>query len=126
MNEGWKALESALARLHHDVESAHAKLLLVCIPAAVQVDSTYWWPKKLGVRFDGRVLHDTVFQDRLTKFAKQEQLPLIDLLPEMRKRSTSRLYYQQDGHWTAAGHDVAARVIAERLSALLPPSNWTE
>lgn len=126
MQQGWDALESALARLHRDVESAHSQLLLVCIPAAVQVDSTYWWPKKLGVRFDGRVLHDTVFQDRLAQFAQKEKLPLIDLLPEMRKRSSARLYYEQDGHWTAAGHDVAARVIAERLSALLPGANWTE
>ena len=120
MKQGWDALESALTRLHRDVESANSKLLLVCIPAAVQVDSTYWWPKKLGVRFDDRVLRDTVFQDRLAQFAREEKLPLIDLLPAMRKRSSSRLYYEQDGHWTAAGHDVAARVIAERLSALLP------
>jgi hypothetical protein len=126
MKQGWDALEAALKRLHRDVESANSTLLLVCIPAAVQVDSTYWWSKQLGVRFDDRVLRDTVFQDRLAQFARQEKLQLIDLLPAMRKRSSSRLYYEQDGHWTAAGHDVAARVIAERLSVLLPDVNWTE
>jgi len=126
MKQGWDALESALTRLQRSVESAHAKMLLVCIPAAVQVDSTYWWPAKLGVRLDDRVLHDTVFQDRLAQFARKQQLPYIDLLPAMRKRTSSRLYYRQDGHWTAAGHDVAARAIAERLSDLLPDTNWTE
>jgi len=126
MKQGWDALEAALKRLHRDVESANSIMLLVCIPAAVQVDSTYWWSKQLGVRFDDRVLRDTVFQDRLAQFAKQEKVPFIDLLPAMRKRSSSRLYYEQDGHLTAAGHDVAARVIAERLSALLPDVNWTE
>jgi hypothetical protein len=126
MQRGWDALESALTRLHREVEAAHAELLLVCIPAAVQVDSTYWWPVHLGVRLDERVVRDTVFQSRLAQFAKQEQVPLIDLLPTLRKHSSARLYFQQDGHWTAAGHDVAASVIRERLRDLLPPVNWTE
>jgi hypothetical protein len=65
-------------------------------------------------------------RDVESEFARQEKLPFIDLLPAMRKRSSSRLYYEQDGHWTAAGHDVAARVISDRLSALLPDVNWTE
>jgi len=126
MQKGWDALESALTRLHREVEAADAKLLLVCIPAAVQVDSTYWWPAHLGVRLDERVLRDTVFQSRLAQFAKKEQVPLIDLLPTLRKHSSSRLYYEEDGHWTPAGHDVAAGVIRERLRDLLPPVNWTE
>lgn len=123
---GFDAMESALTRLHHDIEAANAKMLLVCIPAAVQVDSTYWWLKNLGVRIDDRVVHDTVFQDRLAQFARKEQVPYVDLLPAMRKRISSRVYFEQDGHWTAAGHDIAARAIAEPLSALLPPANWTD
>jgi hypothetical protein len=126
MKQGWDALESALTRLHHEVEAADSKMLLVCIPAAVQVDSTYWWLKNLGVRIDDRVVRDTVFQDRLAQFARREQLPYIDLLPAMRKRASSRLYYEQDGHWTAAGHDVAARVISQELSSLRPNANWTD
>jgi hypothetical protein len=126
MKQGFDALESALSRLNREVEAAHSHMLLVCIPAAVQVDSTYWWPTHLGVRLDERVVHDTVFQNQLADFARKQQIPLIDLLPDLRKRPTARLYYDQDGHWTAAGHDVAANVIGERLHDMLPPINWTE
>ena len=126
MRQGFDALESALTRLHREVEAAHSQLLLVCIPAAVQVDSTYWWPAHLGVRLDERVVNDTVFQHELAEFARKEHVDLVDLLPALRKRPTARLYFEQDGHWTAAGHDVAANVVGERLHDMLPPVNWTE
>jgi len=126
MNEGWKELEDALTKLNREVNASGSRLLLVCIPAAVQVDSTYWWLKNLGVRLDERVTQDTVFQHRLAEFAKTQDIPLVDLLPGLRKRSTARLYYEQDGHWTAAGHDAAARLISERLFEILPTTNWTE
>lgn len=126
MNEGWKELESALTRLNREVTAANSRLLIVCIPAAVQVDSTYWWLKNLGVRIDDRVVQNTVFQRRLAEFAKAQDIPFLDLLPAMRKRSTARLYYEQDGHWTAAGHDVAARAVSERLAEIMPAANWTE
>jgi hypothetical protein len=126
MKQGFAALESALSRLHREVEAAHSQLLLVCIPAAVQVDSTYWWPVHLGVRLDERVVHDTVFQHELLEFARTEHIEFVDLLPALRKRPSARLYFEEDGHWTAAGHDVAASVIGEKLHDMLPPINWTE
>jgi lysophospholipase L1-like esterase len=119
-NDGWRALESALSQLNADVAKAGSRLVLMCIPAAVQVDSTYWWLKNLGVRLDERVLRDAEFQSRLARFAARENIPLIDLLPVMRAHPEQRLYYEQDGHWNAAGHDIAARTAADRIAAILP------
>jgi hypothetical protein len=119
LEQGWTALESALGELNRQVQESGATLALVCIPAAVQVDSTYWWLKNLGVRLDDRVLRDTVFQDRLATFAQRESIPMLDLLPVMRANSHHRVYFEQDGHWTAAGHYAAARAIAEWLDPLL-------
>jgi lysophospholipase L1-like esterase len=120
MSEGWAALETALRELKREVETTDTKLAVVCIPAAVQVDSTYWWLKNLGVRLDNRVLQQTEFQNRLAVFCAREQIPLIDLLPAMRSHPDRRLYYEQDGHWNAAGHDVAARAISEKIKVWLP------
>jgi len=120
MNEGWTQVEVALTKLDHDVEKARAQLVLVCIPAAVQVDSSYWWCRNLGFRFDARVLTDTEFQNRLATLAQREGLPLIDLLPVMRAHPNERLYYEQDGHWNANGHAVAAEAIAEKIREMIP------
>ena len=119
MEKGWTALESALGELNEEVRASGATLGLVCIPAAVQVDSTYWWLKNLGVRIDNRVVNDTVFQNRLATFAQREKIPMLDLLPVMRAHPEQRLYYEQDGHWNRAGHDVAAGAIAEWVAPLL-------
>jgi len=124
-NEGWDQLETALRELHRDVTGAGAKLVLVCIPAGAQVDSTYWWFRNLGFRLDERVLRDTPFQDRLTQFASRENIPLLDLLPVMRAHPEKRLYYDQDGHWNAAGHKVAAGAIAARIRDWLPGGEAT-
>jgi GDSL-like Lipase/Acylhydrolase family len=121
-NEGWEKLEEALRELNRDVGRAGSKLVLVCIPAGAQVDSTYWWFRNLGFRLDERVLRNTPFQERLAQFAAREKIPLLDLLPVMRAHPNERLYYDQDGHWNAAGHDVAAHAIADWLRPMLPPT----
>lgn len=117
MQRGWDALESALRDLHHEVDAAGSKLLLVVIPAAVQVDRGYWWAKNLGVRLDRRVLDTPEFQRRLSAFCTAEGIADLDLLPLMRTHPDRVLYYLQDGHWTGAGHDLAAQAIAERIAA---------
>lgn len=119
-NGGWDALETAVRELHRDVEKGGSRLVLVCIPAGAQVDSTYWWFRNLGFRLDERVLRQTPFQDRLAQFASRENIPLLDLLPAMRAHPEQRLYYDQDGHWNAAGHGVAAHAIAQWLEPMLP------
>jgi lysophospholipase L1-like esterase len=121
MNEGWTAVVSALTQLKVQCDHANAQLVMVCIPAAVQVDSTYWWVKNLGVRIDGRVLTHTEFQNRLAEFAQSQTIPLVDLLPLMREHAAEHLYYPQDGHWTPAGHDLAARAVAQRLIPIILP-----
>jgi hypothetical protein len=118
MNHGWSEVEHALRQLRAETERAGARLVLVCIPAGPQVDARYWWPANLGILIDERVLTDTAFQDRLARFAAGEGVPLVDLLPALRAHPEEALYYERDGHWNARGHEVAASVVAERLTAL--------
>ena len=56
---------------------------------------------------------------RLTQLAEAHRIPVLDLLPPMRDAAEAgrRLYFGVDVHWSAAGHEVAARSVAEFLIA---------
>jgi GDSL-like Lipase/Acylhydrolase family len=113
LQRGWQQVEAALHTLREETEKAGARLVLVCIPAGAQVSGRYWWSMRLGERLDARVLTDTAFQNRAGEFAVSENIPMIDLLQPMRDHPDEVLYFEQDGHWTALGHDLAARTIVD-------------
>ncbi len=115
MERGWRGIEQSLRELRSEIEGAGAKMVLVCIPAGAQVDKKYWWATRLGFVLDERVLTDTPFQDRLGRFASTEGIPVVDLLPAMRRGADVALYFEQDGHWNARGHAIAAEMISEAL-----------
>jgi hypothetical protein len=46
-------------------------------------------------------------------------VPFVDLLTVFRARRDEPLYFPEDGHWTAAGHEVAAAVLADTLAAMV-------
>ena len=52
---------------------------------------------------------------RLAEIAARRNLAYLDLRPALRAAlpEQPRLYYQFDGHWTGAGHDFAARAVAQ-------------
>ncbi|MFN0149082.1 MAG: GDSL-type esterase/lipase family protein [bacterium] len=112
---GWPAAERALDDLAADVARTGARFALVAFPPAVQVDSTYWWIRQAGFRLDERVVAETPLQDRLAEFARDRRILYCDLLPALRARAGERLFFEQDGHWTRTGNDVAARALADAL-----------
>jgi len=57
----------------------------------------------------------------MAKIAARRGIPLIDLLPILRQAQKSGdgpFFCPFDGHWTASGHEAAARAIEARLRAL--------
>jgi hypothetical protein len=117
--EAWDSTEFALQRLESAIVRRGAGMVLVAIPAAPQVGQQYWWASRLGLRFDERLLFETPVQDRMRQFASTHDVSYIDLLPSLRAETDRTLYFEQDGHWTPAGHEIAARVIAESLATRL-------
>jgi len=55
--------------------------------------------------------------ERMRSFAETEGIDFLDLTPPLRAAAAKGrlLYFQDDGHWNAAGIDIAARAVADRL-----------
>jgi hypothetical protein len=121
-SEAWRATEELLVATRDLASANGARFAVVVIPAAWEVYPHKWEQalRKLPL-MRGASLDLDEPAKRLSAFLGKHGVPVITLLPEFRSRApTSQpLYFDNDGHWTAAGHRLAADLVAERVSALL-------
>ena len=95
----WQTMEHEYGRMAVASASIGARLLVCHIP-----QKGPWTPP---TRYPG---------DRLAAWARHHDVDFVDVLPAMeRAAALSRVYYEKDGHCTAAGH----AVIAQELYAYL-------
>ena len=86
-------------------------LIPVIIPELMQIDRStappfIRRPEELDLEKPQRIF---------TEFFHENGIPYIDLLPAMRHSHEKALYFRGDRHWTPAGHQLAAELIAEYL-----------
>jgi lysophospholipase L1-like esterase len=117
----WRETEGYLRTMARTARRAGSRIAIVYIPAIHQVtDAARPAMERAGFVWDPRTLVDTTFPDRLRRFGAAEDVPVVDLLPAFRAARDRDLYYVHDGHWTAAGHALAASTIAESLGPIGP------
>ena len=100
--ENWMRTLRVIEGSRELARSIGASYLLVLIPLREQVSS-----RRRGDAGDA-------MQRRLHAFGRARGIEVLDLLPILAAREAP-LYFEQDGHWNAEGHRVAAGAIAERL-----------
>ncbi len=110
----WKRSLAAIRETARLAQSAGAQYALVVIPLAQQVDPTLGGRVAEVWRLAPGELTDFP-QQRLSRFGEQQGLAVLDLLPLFRAHKTEHNYFRNDGHWTAAGHALAADAVCEYL-----------
>jgi hypothetical protein len=111
----WKTVEALLLATRDEAERQGARYALVIVPGKWQVHREDWQAllAARGEPDDERwVLRGP--DRRLTQLAEAHQIPVLDLMPTLRDAADAggpRLYFPVDIHWTAAGHEVAARAV---------------
>lgn len=94
-------------------------LIVVVIPAGHQVGSTQWTTGRLSMH-----LTETSFPERVNgefaQFARESDLLFLDLTSGFRaylkEHPDSQLYFDEDGHFTPLGHQVAATLLVDFIS----------
>ncbi|MCC6180170.1 MAG: hypothetical protein IT305_33050 [Chloroflexi bacterium] len=121
----WKTVEALLVATRDEAQQLGARYALVIVPGKWQVHHEDW-----ADLLDERDLPEDDRWDlarpdqRLADIAAAHDIPALDLLPTFRAAANqgTRLYFQRDIHWNAAGHALAADAVARFVEGaeLLP------
>ena len=127
---GWSVTKQLLAEAKRISQIDGAKLVVFAIPLIYQVDSEAY--ENLLVKYGLRKgeLDPNKPGSMLRRILHEEDITRIDLLSEFLKYSnvpgSDVLYLPSDGHWSRAGHRVAALALSRQLSEIIRNSKSTK
>jgi lysophospholipase L1-like esterase len=113
VRRGWELTEAALREGQRLAAANGARLVVFFFPSREHV----YWPYLRAVMRNADVRQLDDVEARLASFCRSQGIAYLDLLPALREAGMRKavLYFPNDGHWNAAGHDLAARTIATFL-----------
>lgn len=117
VDAAWRLTEELLRRLAAEVQEKGSQLRILYVPnvAAVSDDSLAATRRLYGMPeadWDLRLV-----ERRLEAVCDRLAVPFISPVEVLRARTRQgeALYFPSDGHWTAAGHQAIARILAQQL-----------
>ncbi len=112
-----RAIEPSIRAMALSARSIGTRFAIVMIPDEVQVDPDLLARARERIGAAPDALDLTAPQDRLHAICIDLDIECIDLLPAFQARGRiEKLYRLQDTHWNPAGNQLAAEIIADRLS----------
>ena len=134
-SRGWELTRASLIKMRDTCARNGSRLTVMFIPSKAAV----YWPlveRSLGEEELQRSLdyvstynhmplravdvrtHRLVQNELMRKFCVAEGIAFLDLTPALEKAAASgqAVYFADDAHWNAAGHELAARELARFLS----------
>ena len=111
----WELTGKLLEAFHAKVQGAGARMLLVYVPAIVQVEENNWRSKSDLLGLTGEF--DLQKPNReIARLAAAYGIPLLDLYEGFKNLSkTGEPYYYRESHWNPHGHALAASLIGDFL-----------
>ena len=118
--DAWRVTEALVEQVRDEVRQRGAKFVLVTTSNAIQVHPD----PAVRQNFMTHIGVSTVFYPnlRLKDFAQRQQIDFLDLAEPMQTYADQHRVFLHgfrsdigNGHWNAAGHRLAAELIAQRL-----------
>jgi lysophospholipase L1-like esterase len=118
--QSWRTTQALLARMRRSAEQAGARFLVFLVPLRGDIYTREESVRENGERGASGWDPQAVAR-RFREVCAAERLQCVDPTEEFRasasKGGGSRLYYRYDWHWNAAGHALAARILARQIQA---------
>jgi len=115
----WQVTERLLKRLREDATSAGADLLVFFVPPQYAIYKKLWNEKKMRFGISNNIWDPDQVGIELANICRRNKIDFVDPSDIFRKRAQNkeRLYFFNDGHWTASGDQLAGEILAEYIGA---------
>jgi|GEM_PF-5930567 len=114
-SDGVVKVEAALSRIINLTKENQVKLFVFLVPSKESAyinDYVQLFPDDVTL-----LKNEEIGYQRLCDLAKSKEVTCVNLTDDFRKNSKQeKLYFDIDGHWNPAGHQLAAKVIADTLN----------
>jgi hypothetical protein len=122
--DAWAHTERLLDALRDAVAADRARLVVMVVTAREQIYAADWeqllntYPEMHKVTWD---LNGP--ERQVLDWCARSGVPCVQLSPTfLTQRDHERLHFHYDGHWTAAGHTLAAQTVVNHLRGMLRPT----
>jgi len=122
VNLAWQVEELALSRIHRMVSDTDGRLLVVYVASQLTMKRKSFdkYMASLDSKADLSALDWDRPPERLGKICSRLGIPYLNLMPLFREHEQGQsLFLKNNGHWSAAGHDLAARAVADTITSLM-------
>jgi len=128
--EAWRSTEGLLDELRREVSADGAHLALMVVSSRERVYPETWQTiTEANPRMKDNDWDLGAPERKVLQWCNERGVPCLALSPIFAAHNTEgqRLHWLYDGHWTAAGHALAAKTVAEflREQHLLPSHDAT-
>lgn len=112
ITEHFKRSEKYLNKIKDILRQHDIPMVLVIYPYGIHVGPDQWGEGRVYWGFEkGKTYNDYYAFDILESYAKRNQIPCINLLPDFLKNKDKKLFFDLDGHFTPDADHIAAQTI---------------
>jgi lysophospholipase L1-like esterase len=114
----WQYTEQLLTAMRDAVSAKAKRFAVLIIPTRYQIYPEWWEEAVSGhPAMQGKTWDVAAPAARVQRWCDAHGVPCLDLAPAFTaaRSGPERLFFHYDGHWTPAGHALAARQVAEFL-----------
>jgi hypothetical protein len=116
---GWELSYRYLVDIQDTLKAHGIEFLVTVYPYGNQVSPNEWGTGRRYWGFEAGRVYSTAPQEWITDFCHAHGIEVVNMCDDFRSaaRTASGLYFDRDGHWRPAGHQIAAAIL---YRALLP------
>jgi len=117
----WLGARWLLERIRDTMARSGGRLLVVAVTTRAEIDADLFarWRARLPPAERDEPLDPRSTAARLRRLCAELDVPFVDPWPAFAAHGApDELFLRADGHWSAAGHALAARAVATRLREL--------